>query len=155
MKEETKRNISKSKKGISMKHSKQFKKGQIPWNKNKKCSQLSGKNHWNWKGGRRLSDGYFLIKSPNHPNCKVDGYVYEHRLVMEKMIGRYLKPNEIVHHKNENGLDNREKNLKLYQSKGKHISKEHSIRDKLGRFSSPTNILNIYICLNNTNKGGK
>jgi len=29
-----------------------FKKGYIPWHKNKHTPKTSGKNHWNWKGGK-------------------------------------------------------------------------------------------------------
>lgn len=32
--------------------------GQKSWNKNKKCPQLSDKNHWNWKGDKV---GYFAL----------------------------------------------------------------------------------------------
>lgn len=59
----------------------------------------SGKKHWNWKGGE-ITDtkGYILIHCPNHPFCDKKNYVYEHRLVIEKYIGRYLKPEEVGHH---------------------------------------------------------
>jgi len=74
------------------------------------------KNHF-WKGGRaKHSAGYILVHSPGHPNASRDRYVYEHRLVMEKHIGRYLHPWETVHHINGIRNDNRIENLKLLPS---------------------------------------
>lgn len=77
----------------------------------------------NWRGGRRRGGSgrkYIMIYSPNHPNVTKDGYVMEHRLVMEKKIGRYLKPSEIVHHINGKKDDNRIKNLELVSDRGTH-----------------------------------
>jgi len=82
-----------------------------------------GEKAANWKGGRRkLKQGYIYIYSPDHPNATKRGYVMEHRMVMEKEIGRYLKPNELVHHKNGIKDDNRIENLEL-MTKGTHVSK--------------------------------
>ena len=73
-----------------------------------------GEKHPNWKGGRIIDmKGYGLIYKPDHPYAHVDGYVRENRLVMEQHIGRYLRPDEDVHHKNENKQDNRIGNLVL------------------------------------------
>lgn len=80
--------------------------------KNKKKSFL-GKNNSMWKGGIiKAGGGYIKILNPEHPYSN-RGYVLEHRLVMEKSLGRYLNKNEVVHHLNHNKKDNRIKNLKL------------------------------------------
>jgi len=64
-----------------------------------------------WKGGRyHTTDGYIKVYAFEHPN-NVTGYVWEHRLVMEKKLGRYLTKDEIVHHLNGIKDDNREENL--------------------------------------------
>lgn len=70
----------------------------------------------NWKGGRRMSKGYAQVWAPDHPTRvgKISPYVFEHRLVMEKVLGRYMKPSEQVHHKNGIRDDNRPENLELW-----------------------------------------
>jgi len=74
----------------------------------------TGDKNPSWKGGRTYnSEGYIWIKLPQHPNCNKQGYYQEHRLVMEKYIGRYLIKGEFVHHKNGIRDDNRIENLEL------------------------------------------
>lgn len=58
--------------------------------------------------------GYIYVKTLNHPGAQRRGYVLEHRLVMEKQLGRYLCPNENVHHINGIRDDNRLENLELW-----------------------------------------
>lgn len=88
-----------------------------------------GKNHWNWKGGR-IVDGYGYIKilSRNNPSCDKHGYIKEHRLVIEKYLGRHLLKQETVHHINEIKDDNRIENLYLFESLGKHNGYHHKLR---------------------------
>ena len=75
--------------------------------------------------GRIKRGKYIYIKKWDHPNCGKQGYVAEHRLVMENHIGRYLTSNEVVHHKNHDESDNRIENLELCESAGKHMQKYH------------------------------
>ena len=72
-----------------------------------------------------IRSGYFYIKCPEHPFSGKQGYLAEHRLIMEKKIGRYLQPGEVVHHINHNIKDNRIENLKLFFSPGQHSFQEH------------------------------
>ncbi len=70
-----------------------------------------GELHPGWKGGKiRNGDGYIFVYSPNHPCRRSQPYIFEHRLVMEKHLGRYLESWETVHHingiKDDNGIEN-------------------------------------------------
>jgi len=80
-----------------------------------------GEKHWNWNGGKICrGGGYILILKPEHPFCVKDGYVCEHRLVMEKFLGRYLTKEEIIHHINGIRNDNRIENLRLFKNHKEH-----------------------------------
>lgn len=70
--------------------------------------------------------GYIYLRKPNHPFAQKKGYIAEHRLVMEKKIGRYLTKEEAVHHINGIRDDNRIENLELCFSHGQHTKKYHS-----------------------------
>ena len=76
-------------------------------------SALEGAGNPNFRGGKYIDDkGYIRVLRADHPfNNK--GYIYEHRLVMEAYLGRYLQSWETVHHINEVKLDNRIENFYL------------------------------------------
>ena len=98
-----------------------FKKGQI------------GEKSISWKGGKTIgSDGYILVLKHNHPFRQKSGHVREHRLVMEKRIGRYLQPFEKVHHINGIKTDNRIENLLLFDNNIKHLKHHISNTRKFG-----------------------
>jgi len=66
--------------------------------------------------------GYVLEFRPSHPNGDKHGYVLQHRLVMEKYLGRHLSSEEVIHHKNEMVYDNKIENLELFNSKREHLA---------------------------------
>lgn len=84
------------------------------------------------QAGRRFhTKGWYVRKSDGYVEEWVAGrgYVKQHRLVMERMLGRSLERFEHVHHRNGNRADNREKNLELWvsprQPMGQRASEKH------------------------------
>ena len=79
------------------------------------CRTTSNEANGNWKGGRTLHKaGYVMVRVPEHPRAKKSPYVFEHILVAEQLLGRYLEPGESVHHRNGIRDDNRPENLELW-----------------------------------------
>lgn len=76
-----------------------------------------------WNGGRFIdSNGYYRVW--------VDGvYVKEHRLVMEKHLGRRLLKSEHIHHIDGNTLNNNVDNL-LIMDRAEHVKMHMSDQKK-------------------------
>lgn len=65
------------------------------------------------------NNGYVWASDPSHPKAH-NGYVYEHRLVVERALGRALPPGAVVHHVNGDKADNRPANLVVCESESYH-----------------------------------
>jgi len=126
--------------------------------KQRRLSQLKqfGKmeEHPGWKGGRITDEyGYIHIRKPEHPFAN-DGYVLEHRLVMENFLREnypgspylhyhkgelYLKPEVVIHHVDECKGNNILENLFPFPDNAAHIfwhSSPLSDEEKIERIKS-------------------
>ena len=115
--------------------SKKGRKGYFSGHKHTKEARVKmsfkGKKHYNWKGGLILKGSggnYLCVWKPNHPYCDKQGYVRFHRLIIEKYLGRFLKPKEVVHHIDGNKLNNNINNLKLFSNSSEHFKEEQTIK---------------------------
>lgn len=93
-------------------------------------TSLRGAASHRWKGGRALSSGYVVLNvGVEHPMADAYGRVREHRLVMAEAIGRYLRSEEVVHHRNGVRDDNRLENLELFETTAAHAA--HHARERV------------------------
>ncbi len=96
--------------------------------------------------------GQFLYKQlylPEHPNASSTGLVYEHILIAEKTLGRYLKKGESVHHIDGNKKNNTPENLIVFASNADHVrfhKSESPNLVKIGDTWQCKNIQQVKIC---------
>ena len=76
---------------------------------------------------RGAEGGHIMVKQRAHPYANKMKDVAEHRLVMESHIGRYLTPQERVHHINLKKDDNNLNNLVLFSSDSEHFKSHGSL----------------------------
>lgn len=77
---------------------------------------------------------YKFIYMPSHPKASSNGCVYEHILIAEQKLGRYLKDNEVVHHIDRNKKNNNPDNLMVFATASDHSAYHagHPIYEKNG-----------------------
>lgn len=84
-----------------------------------------GESHGAWKGGRYQRKGYITVAVYRGERRRL---IQEHRIVMERHLGRRLSPAEVVHHINGQKDDNRLENLMLFSSQAEHI--QHHVNER-------------------------
>jgi len=73
--------------------------------------------------------GYFLIYKPDHKYSETkNGWIYNHREVVENFIKRKLKKGECIHHIDEDKTNNKIENLMLFKSHKEHSSFHNKVR---------------------------
>lgn len=55
-----------------------------------------------------------MVRYQGHPRARTSGYVFEHIVVMEEVLGRSLTSDESIHHRNGVRDDNRPENLEVW-----------------------------------------
>ena len=85
------------------------------WHKDNRIGNSSPR----WGGGVHIQDGYLFLRQDD------GSYKAEHRIIMEKELGRELNSDEIVHHIDENKKNNSIDNL-VVLTRAEHAKIHHT-----------------------------
>lgn len=89
----------------------------------------TGADGRNGKKGTVYINGYPAVYDPSHPRAKSNGYVREHILVAEKMLGRPLEDGEVVHHIDFDKENNDPQNLMVFPNNTEHMRYHWTLRN--------------------------
>lgn len=110
---------------------------ELPDGRGRHGNHARGPQNGRWQRDQLLSsEGYVKVRvGRGHPLADPNGYTYEHILVAITALGRPLRDDEVVHHRNGIKTDNRWDNLEV-GTRSDH-ARHHDVergRDALGRF---------------------
>lgn len=89
---------------------------------------------------------YYGYYDPTHTLANKDGLVYEHRLIASQMLGRDITASEVVHHIDENKLNNDPTNLMIFKSKAHHTAFHKGAEAKSVNGVYEVNLIDKSIC---------
>jgi len=75
-----------------------------------------------------MNQGYIRLRMPEHPRAN-NGYVLEHIVVAELMLGRPLREDEVVHHRDHDKQNNLPENLEVmtdFEHRSLHMTDRHA-----------------------------
>ena len=80
-----------------------------------KCNGLANKKPF------IIKKGYKKLLIHNHPRSDKKGYVFEHIIIAETILGRELNKDEVCHHIDGNKLNNSVNNIRVFNNNVEHI----------------------------------
>lgn len=98
------------------------------------------------------TNGYYDVYFPTHPNARKNGSIMLHILIAEKILGRHLNKNEVVHHKDCNRKNNNIENLMIFATQSDHVTYHLMMKSNSPECFSLKKINNVYYCENKENK---
>jgi len=103
-----------------------------------------GENHWNYKGGwiqhNKNRDYYFMLCDKQFPTKRGSYILRSHYVWNINNPNNLIYPGEVMHHKNNDSMDDGIENLEKISSQSEHASKHQKVlasirkRDDKGRF---------------------
>ena len=80
-----------------------------------------GSENHSWNGGKHVANGYMMVLKPRHHRADRYGYIQEHILIAEEVLGKPLPPRSVIHHADGNSLNNNKNNIVICTDQAYHL----------------------------------